>query len=467
MSKYKLYGAKIKKDRIDPTGTSDQGQNIEPIIKEMVDSNLSTLPSTGISSNITEGTLAPATSARYVNLSGNQLSVINGPVLIQNSSSNTITGSSTSIVATNTNYIEANSGNTIITDGASSGSFSRFLTNAAYAQIANNSSAGFSAITLDNTNTITIKSDDANYKIGNGITSVPRVFDTTTVLPSRLAINSVTGELRRVDTALQFLAETSINPAVTGSPTEAEILAYFNGLPSITRAAMLDKYFYYTGTNNSSDPGLYFYYYSGDGKLVTVKEPVSSFSDPLVVTQTLINSFTPNNPSEGDIFTYLSGLAGGILPYRNSYVLYDRFGNNSITKYFYITNDDKVLTIQEKNPTYSFVFNIPYAIIDSSLNNKIIGSISLPSEVYSTGFYSIKSIRYSSVGAGTAAGQNAVPITLKSPTATLTSFTADSFYAEGLLNVGGTGVGTNGVMYLEAGTVLGAVEHLAVTITVG
>jgi len=489
MSKYKLYGAKIKKDKIDSTGTTDQGQNIEPIIKEMIDSNLSTVPGADISNlqgvdvtgasngdvlaydqasgewrpetvsgaNITEGTLNTATTNRVVNLGGNNLTVTNG---------------SHTFVSTNFRVNSAQSflvgpDNQIYTDNGS-GYFSRVMTTANYVQLANNSSAGFSAITVDNANTITIKSDAGLYKLGNNATSTPKSYNTLTTTPSNLCINGVTGEVFKNDTALQFLSSTQINATDVNNPTETEVLAFLQSLTTSIRSANLNRFFYYTGTTSDADTATHYYYLTGDEKLVVLNNSGKTF----VVSNTVLNSPYSLSPTRSEIESYLNGLPGGISSFRDTFILYKYTPTSTfIVKTFYITSTDEVAELYEMYPYENVTFNTPIASIDSSFAGKTIGSIAVPYHLYVNGDRQIRNVSFRCVkDTSSPAGTNVASIAIKDEGGnTVLTFSIDSYYGGSGMSMGGTYISTstNGSLFLEATSVTGNIDFLSVTMRVG
>lgn len=458
MSKYKLYGAKIKKDKIDSTGTTDQGQNIEPIIKEMVDSNLSNVSTVSGTNNITEGTLNTATSNRIVDFGGNNLTFTNG---------------SYSFVTTNflVNSPQASlqGANSQLFTDAGSGYFSRVLTNSNYSQIANNSSAGFSAITVDSNNLITIKSDDGNYKIGNNATSTPKSYNTLTTVPSSLSINKVTGELFKVDTASQFLSSSQINAATVSEPTEAEILTFLQSLPTTTRAANLNRFFYYTGSTSDTDPATHYYYLTGDEKLVPLFS--ASGGKTFTVLSTALNSSYSLSPTRNEIETYLNSLPGGISAFKDTFILYRYTTTGFIVKSFYISSTEEVVELYEMYPYENITFNTPIASIDSSFASKKVGSIAVPYHLYVNGDRQIRNVQFRCVkDTSSPAGTNVASISVKDEAGnTLFSFSIDSFYGGSGMSMGGTYLSnsTNGNLFLEATSVTGVIEFLTVTMRVG
>mgnify|MGYP000639010549 CR=1 FL=1 len=66
-------------------------------------------------------------------------------------------------------------------------------------------------------------------------------------------------------------------------------------------------------------------------------------------------------------------------------------------------------------------------------------------------------------------GPNTVHITVKDAGGNLTSFTVNAAFGGGQNNLGGVFLDFNDgkVLFFEAGTVTGAIEHLSITLTLG
>lgn len=270
MSKYKLYGAKIKKDKIDSTGTTDQGQNIEPIIKEMVDSNLSTVPGADISnlegvdttgasngdvlvydqsagewkpdtinsSNITEGTLNPATSNRTVDLGGNSLTVTSN-------------------------------------DGSY---FGNYILNSEDFEITTSQvGAGGDVVSIfsdiSSSSLLSLYSRGGNYRVGTTYTGKPPMFNNATIAPYSLAIDN-DGYIKYMSTEAVFISDSALNPSIGGHPTVTEVRTHIVTSNSGLQGNYKNRYIYYTGTDTATDTPRYTYFFTGSKQLLLVQEPM-------------------------------------------------------------------------------------------------------------------------------------------------------------------------------------------------
>lgn len=383
--------------------------------------------------NITEGTLNTATTDRTVDLGGNSLTVTSN-------------------------------------DGSY---FGNYILNSEDFEITTSQvGAGGDVVSIfsdiSSSSLLSLYSKDGNYRIGTAISSTqpPQVSDhNVSYVPKNLVFDS-TGTLKYSSTAAFFISDANLNPASPGNPTFAEVESYVAGLFTTTLAAAKNRFLYYTGTSTSTDPYTHVYYFTGDNKLYELGG--SKFEDPLIVTSTNLNATlnTVNSPTTNQVLTYLNS-QNGVSAYRNRYVLYDRNGNNFITKVFYVTNDDRILIVHDPNPVRYITVNISYPMIDTNLDNKIIGSVAIPQDLHVNGNYQIQQIKYNCVVNGT--GTNTVPITVNDAGGYVTDFTVNAASGGGQNNLGGVFLDFNDgkVLFFEAGTVTGAIEHLSITLTLG
>ena len=399
------------------------------------------------SSNITEGTLNTATTNRIVDLGNNRLDII---------------GTNNKKITNTTGNIETNLEVTDVsaTIFQSAVGVSRYVTTNINGIYLDNNGENY--INFLNSGELNLYSNTGNYRIG-GLTGQPVLYDDALTSPKSLYLNP-NGYLKHGLTTAFFISDSNLSPAVSGKPTLAEVKTYIYSLALSTLAALKNRVIYYTGTDSPVNDYTHAYYMAGDNLLFEISSP--SYQDPLVVTATDLGTgtTTSNSPTINDVSSYLTSQSG-ISAYRNRYVLYDRYGSNFITKVFYVTNDDKILIVDEKYSVKYVTVNIPYPMIDTNLSNKIIGSVAIPQDLHVNGNYQIKQVKYNCVINGT--GTNTVPITIKDAGGSLSSFTANAAFGGGQNNLGGVFLDFNDgrVLFFEAGTVTGAIEHLSITLT--
>lgn len=400
--------------------------------------------------NITEGTLNTATTNRTVDLGNFDLS-------IEGSGDRKIYLSS---LGSEINHLIVNRvGSTV-----SPTFHNRLETTPNLIKLDSRNGGSFGEISINNTNlNVTLYSSLGNYRIGINNSTIPPIFPSTTS-PHVLSLNPNNGVMYTTDTSSYFISDSALAPASTGSPTFTEVETYIAGLGAAVTPTLKNRVLYYTGTNTSTDAYTHSYLYSGNGKLYELGG--SSFEDPLIVTSTNLNTNlnTVNSPTTNQVLTYLNS-QNGVSAYRNRYVLYDRNGNNFITKVFYVTNDDRILIVHDPNPVRYITVNISYPMIDTNLDNKIIGSVAIPQDLHVNGNYQIQQIKYNCVVNGT--GTNTVPITVNDAGGYVTDFTVNAAFGGGQNNLGGVFLDSSDgrVLFFEAGTVTGAIEHLSITLT--
>lgn len=209
------------------------------------------------SSNITEGTLNPATTDRTVDMGTFDLDV-------------TGTGHKTLRAdATGNVYSQLRTNGLAASIGTyNTGSSVAVYTTDSLLKLDANGSA---EVTLNKlTGNLHLYSYSGNYKLGATPTSTPKDLDSLTTPVYGLQINSSTGDITKVNKDAQFLADSQINPAISGHPTNAEIMTFLTSLTTSVRAGNLGRFFYYTGTDSPVDDYTHAYYMTGDGLLFEI-----------------------------------------------------------------------------------------------------------------------------------------------------------------------------------------------------
>lgn len=331
------------------------------------------------SSNITEGTLNQATSNRTVDMGGNTLDVVG--------TNNKTIKNTTGTVETKLSVTDANASISQRDTGVL-----RAITAATSGIFIDNNSDTY--INLLNSGELNLFSGIGSYRIGVNSSSLPPVFPSSTS-PYVLSLNPNNGVMYGLSSGSYFISDSNLSPAAAGSPTFTEVETYVNGLGSAVIASLKNRILYYTGTDTSTDPYTYSYYFSGDAKLFEL----SASSDEKLVR--------------------------------------------------YLT------------------MNVPYTTVDSNVVGKVIASLAIPQDLYINGDYKIKQIEYHCKT--TTSGVNNISSILKDYGGTLANFTINGFTSGGIINLNSVFLDSNhgDYLFVEVSSATGAIEDLAITLTIG
>ena len=110
------------------------------------------------------------------------------------------------------------------------------------------------------------------YTIGVNSSTIPTLFDSSTLIPQTLSVNT-SGNLMRTDTSALFVSNTQINPSSAGSPTRSEVRNFIVSQSASYQGAAKNRIIYYTGTDTATDDYTYAYYLTGDLKLFVIDKP--------------------------------------------------------------------------------------------------------------------------------------------------------------------------------------------------
>lgn len=223
------------------------------------------------SSNITEGTLNPATSNRTVDMGSFDLS-IEGVGINELTLSNSIFKLSHNFTLEAGNIVDNND-------------FNKLKTTPSYTALQSKGASGNCQISVNNSGQVALYSLNRSYRIGIDNTTIPPVFSSSTA-PYMLSLNANDGIMYGLTSSSYFISDSSLSPASSGAPTFTEVETYVNGLGAAVIASLKNRVLYYTGTDTSTDAYTYSYYFSGDGRLFVLDKPKEVELDFFALTVT-------------------------------------------------------------------------------------------------------------------------------------------------------------------------------------
>lgn len=222
-------------------------------------------------SNITEGTLKPATSNRIVDMGSFDLS-IEGVGINELTLSNSIFKLSHNFTLEAGNIVDNND-------------FNKLKTTPSYTALQSKGASGNCEISVNNAGQVALYSLNRSYRIGIDNTTIPPVFSSSTA-PYMLSLNANNGIMYGLTSSSYFISDSSLSPASSGAPTFTEVETYVNGLGAAVIASLKNRVLYYTGTDTSTDAYTYSYYFSGDGRLFVLDKPKEVELDFFALTVT-------------------------------------------------------------------------------------------------------------------------------------------------------------------------------------
>lgn len=257
MSKYKLFGAKIKKEAGHASGGTDNGNTFEKIVKE-ISTEVSTelinaIPSASVDPiNITEGALNPAASSRTVNMNGQDLEFSNA---------NDLTASVTGAISVGT---------------AVSGALSTLTTSGTSVVLTATNSGGSStgSVYALNNGLAVMYSSNNEYRLGTSSTTLPKIH-TSLEIPRALNVTN-DGSVTHTYTSAYFVNSSVFTPNITGHPTNTELRNHLVGLSTSAQSSIKNRVIYYNGTTTSTTDYTYAWYFTGDSKLYLLDKPEAS-----------------------------------------------------------------------------------------------------------------------------------------------------------------------------------------------
>jgi hypothetical protein len=295
-------------------------------------------------SNITEGTLNPATTNRIVDMGSFDLS-------IERMGINKLTLSDSIFELNHNATLEA--GNIV-----DNNNYNRLKTTPTYAALQSRDASDNCEISVNNAGQVMLYSLDRIYRIGSDNTSIPPVFSSSTA-PYMLSLNANNGIMYGLTSSSYFISDSSLSPASSGAPTFTEVETYVNGLGAAVIASLKNRVLYYTGTDTSTDAYIYSYYFSGDAKLFVLDKPeepkIEHFS--LTVTSGSASISSADNGITSNLL-YLAGYNNNSV-LSNFVVVWDHNNSTagSFTAQLKDNNGNVISTLNPPDNTFSGSFS--------------------------------------------------------------------------------------------------------------